>query len=813
MKLNIAIGKSRLDKKWKNTEIEWNDFVKRVSKTHRTVETVDEYASFKRDRQDEIKDVGGFVGGYLAQGRRLVSSVLHRQMMTLDADEATIDFWQKFCLQYNCEALIYSTHKHTNENPRFRLVIPLEREVFQDEYYAIARRIAGDVGIDMFDATGYQPHRLMYWPSTSCDGHFVFEHQKGKFLNPDDVLARYVDWTDVSAWPIGKREKKIADHSIKKQGEPSEKPGLIGAFNRAYTIEEAIEKFLSDVYEKSDIKDRYTYKEGSTASGVIVYDNKFIYSHHSTDPTNGILCNAFDMVRLHKFGIKDSDDEEIPVNKRPSYLAMSEFASKDKTVAVEIGQAKLDKAKEAFEEAGLVIDDEVPDTKKVKDADWLKKMDIDTKGNLHNTLNNIALVLDHDPAFSGNLVYDEFEGLAFFKRALPWRKICENPGLSDNDLANIENHIERIYKITTGSEKLKKGLSIIFEKNKIHSVRDYLSKVKWDGKKRVDTLLIDFMGAEDSEYMRAITRKTLAACVGIKFDNILTLVGEEGQGKSRLFAKLGGQWFSDTFNLHMLQSKEAYEQIQGVWIIEIPELSGLAKAEVERVKGFISATQDRYRGAYARITETRKRQCVFVASTNLRDFLKSQTGNRRFWPVETFINEPKYNVHLLKQEDIDLIWAEAVMIYNQGETLYLEGEVLKQATLIQTEFTEENPLISLFEEYLSMDIPKNWYDLSRWDKIEITQLKENRDDYVKRKQVCAQELWEIAMGEKNKMTIYDLKNIKLAMSKIKDWQRSKDNLRFGKSYPRQRGAYVFSGTDDRLSGTKGGTSGTYEHLL
>lgn len=797
MKFNIAIGKSRTDKKWKNQQIEWDEFKDRVSKTHRTAETIDEYFSFKKDRQDEIKDVGGFVGGYLSGGRRLVSSVLNRQLITMDADSATKDFWEKFCLQYDSEALIYSTHKHTPESPRYRLIIPLDREVFQDEYYAICRRIAGDVGIDIFDHTGYQPHRLMYWPSTSSDGEFIFKHQKGKFLSADSVLGRYVNWQDVSEWPTGKNETKTLDNSIKKQGEPSEKPGLIGAFNRAYGIDEAIELFLSDVYEKSDIKDRYTFKEGSTASGVIVYDNKFSYSHHSTDPASGVLCNSFDLVRLHKFGVKDDEDDfETPVNKRPSYLAMCEFVSKDTLVKKQIGEDKLRKAKNAFEDVD--VDDSSDDV-----TDWIKKMDVDTKGNFSNTLNNISLILDNDPVFKNNLTYDEFEQIAFFKRKLPWRKIDQNASVTENDLANIENYIEKVYKITTGNEKLKKGLFIIFEKNKIHSVRDYLATLKWDGVERVDTLLSDFLGCDQSEYVKAVTRKTLVAAVarvqvpGVKFDNILTLVGDEGQGKSQLFARLGQRWFSDTFNLHMLQTKEAYEQIQGVWLIEIPELTGLAKAEVERVKGFVSATQDRYRPPYARTTETMKRQCVFVATTNLDDFLKSQSGNRRFWPVRTFVNQPKYDVYKLTQDDINQIWAEAVELYNKKESLYLTGKLLSEAIAIQSDHTEENPYVALFDEYLSKKVPENWFKLSRWDKIELMNNYENEDksDWIDRKKTCNQELWEICLNEKNKMSLVDLRTVKQAMNKVPGWKRIKENTRFETSYPRQKGAYITEKTN------------------
>lgn len=785
MEFNIALGQSRNSKKWQNKIIVWEDFVKRISTTHRTAETVSEYATFKKDRQDEIKDIGGFVGGYLANGRRLATSVTARSILTFDADEAETDFWQRFCLQYNCAAALYSTHKHTPENPRFRLIIPLSREVFADEYAAIVRRIAGHIGIDMFDHTGYQPHRLMYWPSTSKDGVFVFEEQKGELLDPDTILNSYKNWKDVSEWPTALREHKILDREAKKQGEPIEKPGLIGAFNRAYTITEAIDKFLNDVYEKTEMDNRYTYKEGSTAAGVIIYNDAFSYSHHGTDPTSNILCNAFDLVRLHKFHLLDIDTD-VPINKRPSYVAMCDFVSNDKLVKQQIGEAKLEIAKEVFKD--VYFDDE--------DTDWMKNMDVDRKSHYLPTINNIALILEFDPVFKNNIAYDEFEQQAVFKRDLPWRKIKHSNIINDNDLANIENYIEKVYKLSCGESKMKKGMLVVLEKFRFHPIRDYLNSCVWDGTPRVERLLIDYLGCSDNLYTRTVTKKSLVACVarvfvpGIKFDNVLTLVGEEGQGKSWIWDKLGGKWFSDTFNMHMLQSKEAYEQIQGVWLIEIGELAGMAKAEVERVKGFLAARQDRYRSPYLRTTEKRLRQCVYFASTNTFQFLKSQNGNRRFWPVPTYENTPLKVVYDLTQEEVNLIWAEALHLFKQGEKLYLNEEVKQMAIEMQEAYTEENPWVHIFQEYLSTKIPANWYDMSRWDKIEFLNDYKPANDLTERSKICAQELWEIALHKKEQMEIMDLKKIKQTMEKIKGWVRENENIRFGKSYPRQKGAFV-----------------------
>ena len=179
---NLATGRSRKEKKWKNQEISWQELVKNLSETHSTYETCVEYRAMNKDKQDAIKDIGGFVGGALKDGRRLNGNVISRSMLTLDLDFADKDFWDDLIMLNDFACCVYSTHKHTAEKPRLRLIIPLSRDVSAEEYEAIARRVAGDIGIDQFDDTTFQPARLMYWPSTSQDGVYQFEHQEGEWL-------------------------------------------------------------------------------------------------------------------------------------------------------------------------------------------------------------------------------------------------------------------------------------------------------------------------------------------------------------------------------------------------------------------------------------------------------------------------------------------------------------------------------------------------------------------------------------------------------------------------------------------------------
>ncbi|EOS73108.1 hypothetical protein C819_03832 [Lachnospiraceae bacterium 10-1] len=192
MKLYISTGNSRMEKRWNNVEMELDEFIERISHTIRTAETVEQYGKMTKAKQDAIKDVGGYVGGKLKGGRRKKDCVEFRSALTLDMDHALQDIPEQVEMFFDFRCLIYSTHKHTAENPRLRLIIPLSRNVSPDEYVAIARKVAEDIGIEMFDDTTYEPSRLMYWPSTSADGEFIFRDIEGEPLDPDEVLSRYM---------------------------------------------------------------------------------------------------------------------------------------------------------------------------------------------------------------------------------------------------------------------------------------------------------------------------------------------------------------------------------------------------------------------------------------------------------------------------------------------------------------------------------------------------------------------------------------------------------------------------------------------
>ena len=775
--LDIALGNSRKTKTWKNRPMQWSELLERMSKTVRTAETVAEYKAMTRDQQSERKDQGGFVGGYCNEGSR--SNIRFRSVLCLDADFADNELWSDWCMFYGNAGAVYSTHKHTPEKPRLRLVVPLARNVDPEEYQAIGRRVADTLGIDKFDDTSYQPQRVMYWPSTSSDGQFVFEYLDAPMLDPDEILGTYHNWRDVSSWPMSSRVAQIVKTSATKQKDPLEKGGIVGAFCRAYyPIQTAIEQFIP-TYVPSDDPGRYTYTEGSTAAGVIIYDDKFTYSHHATDPASGVLCNAWELVRLHCFVELDANvDPDTPMASRPSYKAMARLASEDKKVSAQIIADRMEEAAVDFAEPI-----------EANGTDWREKLKVTEKGALAQTIENAVIILRHDPNLKDCLAYNEMDHNIVSLKNLPWREIRGASQWVDTDDAALRFYMERLYGMT-GKDRIFDAVNVVAQERSFHPVRDYLSGCEWDGVPRVDTILIDYLGAEDNAYTRAVTRKTLAAAVariykpGCKFDYMLTLRGRQGLGKSALIAKLGGPWFSDTFTT--MQGKDAYEQVQGVWIMEVGELAGMRKAEAETIKLYISKQVDRFRPAYGRRLQEFPRQCVFIGTTNETQFLRDTTGNRRFWVVDT-PNDPTHDMwDELTSETVKQIWAEAVEIYKAGEKLYLPKSLEKVAREVQESYEEENPRAGIVADYLEKLLPTNWGEMDSYTRREWLE-SGSEQGFVKRKTVCTLEIWVEAFGgNPDRIDRYGAKEIRDIMAGLPEWKHQGNKLITAHPYGRQR---------------------------
>lgn len=751
--LTIATAKTAKAREWRSNEVIWSAIVKRLEEPTRINATTREYHAAPKSEQGRLKDVGGFLKGPATGGRRRSGCVQRLYLLALDLDYPKPGLVDTLRALYDFGWVVHSTCSHREDRPRLRLIAPLARAVSGDEWQAVARRLAGDLGIEQFDPTTFELERLNYWPAAPRDADYVFELCDAPWLDPDELLARYDDWRDPYQWPRHEREESARAKAAEKAEDPAAKRGIVGAFCRTYSIEDAIATFLPDVYEPfGDDGSRYTYRGGSTAGGLVVYDGgKFAYSHHGTDPVGGRLVNAFDLVRIHRFGELDEKAAEgTPVVKLPSYLAMLEVARADEEVRRAIGRERLEQASEDFADAVEVPND--------ADTDWMAKLEIDDKGAVRATRHNVLLILEHDPLLRGRVRLNEFASRITVHGDLPWKpkRERERDQWHDHDDAGLRHYLERTYQIEAPT-KVHDALVVHAERHTYHPVRDYLRSLEWDGVPRVETLLVDYLGAEDSDYTRAVTRKALVSAVarvmepGCKADHMLVLVGPQGVGKSYLLHRLGGPWFSDS--LVTVQGREAFEALQGAWIVEMGELAATRKAEAEAIKHFLTKQVDIYRAAYGRHTVAYARQCVFFGTTNDYEFLRDRTGNRRFWPVEVGTRAPVRDLwDDLSEDEVGQLWAEAVALYDEGESLHLPRELADIAREVQAEYTEESELAGVVRAYLDRPLPRDWAERDiAARRAYLAGSDDFRDeagaeDLVARESVSVVEVWVEALG-------------------------------------------------------------------
>ena len=791
-KITITVGATRKATIWKPETLLLSEFWARLGNVHRSTETLSEYRDLPKAKQDELKDVGGFVAGTFKREKRRACDVTGRDIITLDLDNIPAGQTDSILLRLDSLGvgyLVYSTRKHAPETPRLRVLLPSSRTVTADEYEPIARKCGEIIGLDYCDKTTFEASRMMYFPSCCSDSQYVYRYADKPFADADGLLAMYADWRDVTQW-AGLTAQSIPRG--KTQKDPTEKAGAVGAFCRVYDIPGVIAAYLPDRYLDAG-EGRYTYAGGSTTGGAVLYEGgKFLFSHHATDPASGKLCNAFDLVRLHLFGnLDDEAKPDTPTNKLPSFVQMCQLAVQDENVARLMNQERYAQAVEMFagESSSGLSDSEAS-------VDWMSQMKISPEtGKPLKTVENVLLILENDPQLKGIVVFDEFSNRLYVTGRLPWDSSGRRRDWKDADDAGLRCYMEKVYGIT-GKERITDGFLLYCEMHKVNLVQQFLTALPaWDGTARLDRLFIDYLGAADNAYIRAVARKSLCAAVaramqpGVKYDTMPILVGAQGIGKSTLLRLLGADWFNDSLNT--FEGKEACEMIQGSWLIELQELNGLNKSEENAVKQFLSKTDDIYREPYGRRTGRYPRRCVFFGTTNDDEFLRDKTGARRFLPVDCMIQKPTKSVFRDLPNEVSQIWAEALVCWRLGEALYLESaEVAAMAKTAQEEHALHSAKEGIIREFLEKEIPDNW------DKLDLATRKHFWDgtfkpvdcEYRKRDRVCAVEIWCEALGGDMKyFRRQDAVEINGILSHLDGWERCKSNVRFGGAYGAQKG--------------------------
>ncbi len=791
--ITISVGASRKATKWQPQTLKISELYERLRTPARSTEPLTEYLSYKKPQQDELKDVGGFVAGALTGARRKGNAVAGRDVVVLDFDNVPAggtDTVLRALDGLGCNYCVYSTRKHHAAAPRLRVLVPLDHTVTADEYEPCARRMATYIGIQYADPTTFEANRLMFWPSCSADSEYIYSYADKPIVSADGLLATYTDWHNMAEWPQVPGTAASPQKLAAKQGDPLTKTGVVGAFCRVFDIYQAMDKFLPGIYDTVDnMPDRYTYTGGSTTGGAVIYDSgKFLFSHHATDPCGGKLVNAFDLVRLHKFD--DLDDSsyikpDTPVNRLPSYEAMQELAVADSEVRRLMAKEKQDEILSAF--GGVLSETEDAD-----ESEWMHLLSLHSKTGLPlSTIDNVWLILEHDPYIKGKFALNKFAGRGEVLGQLPWCKDGNRRLWEDNDNQGLYWYLEKAYHISSNG-KTDGALSLHSNAHSFNDVTAYLEGLSWDVTPRLDSLFIDYLGADDTPLVRAVTRKAFVAavaramCPGAKFDNMTILSGPQGIGKSTLIYKMSRGWFNDS--IRTFEGKDASELLQGVWLVEIAELQAFRNSDISRIKQFVSQQADRFRAAYGRHVKEMPRCCVFFGTTNSGEYLRDRTGNRRFWPVDVGVKPNSKSVFRDLDSEVDQLWAEAVAYWRIGEPLFLSGALEADARISQEDHRETSVREGLIQEFINQQVPEGW---SQWKpdqrKIFWNGGMVGKETLTERKRVCALEVWCEALGGDPKgMKYLEAQEINDTIAGMPGWTKATKTIWCG-PYGAQKG--------------------------
>lgn len=520
------------------------------------------------------------------------------------------------------------------------------------------------------------------------------------------------------------------------------------------------------------------------------------------------LIKAAGVARLERAHETDGDEPESPSSN-----------ATDDDIDDLLGDGPSPKKPDGAEDALIA-----PGALLAPDPNWRSRLQYteDGKG-IRPTLHNVELIVRNDPRIRGvpafNLLTQEI-----VQRGTPGTFRLRKPGPKpvkqlagpiwavrdpvNGDLWSDErdNAIRAVieapsrqggYSLKVTDRDLKAAIDLVAREQAFHPIRDYLSGLVWDGVPRLDTVFIRYLGCEDTPYSRAVSRLTLLGGVvrafepGHKFDFVPILEGLQGKRKSSFIEILARHWFAELQgDFH--DRKSMVEKMQGSWILEIPELSGFGKSEVQEIKAFVSARKDKVRLSYERRAREFDRQCIFIGSTNDREYLRDQTGGRRFWPVECSVDEIDTTAF---EREVDQLWAEAKAAYDEMRAvqpratlpLYLSDEAAKKEALA----LQEERRVETAEDNLAGVIGA-WLDGPLADDLGFEDADDLLGGPTRRDETCLMEIWcEMLHRDRSQLDQRASQWLGRAMKQVEGWHNAGQGRT--KKYGKQR-IYRRSGT-------------------
>jgi len=589
--IRVSLGKPGNLGKSQNVVISWHQlFQKYLKKPSQTRERHAQYQKASIKEKNRLKGIGGwFLGAHVEDGKRKAENVHSRDIITLDLDNLSVEEYESIVKHKNhwvnqFEMMVHTTRSHTPEEPRLRLIFLVDGEVEVEQYEALTRIMAHHVDdrMETVDPVSFRIAQMMYLPTISADQEYKAGKNPGRLVDPIEILESWPhDWRNMSLLPRAEREEAARERQMKAEN-PLEKQGVIGAFCNAYSIEDVISEFLSDAYGDPDPNStdlRYTYLGGHSQYGAVVYGEGgglFMYSWHGTDPACEQLCNAWDLVRLHKFGMKDEDVEAgTYVESLPSQKEMKKWASKlpqvnaqlaaqridleahfddlddlgVDEVAVEVDESEPDEFEsEKDEETRALLGLEPLDKRKLglpdypgqskaipRDKNWTQKLEATLQGEIKPTVANLVKILIHDPRTRGLMAVNKFTGEIVVTRTFRCQmKEIKTVKLVDNVNGDLwsDYHDAAIkallsspngqgnygYGMSVPQQTLSEAVRLAAEQFSFHPVIEHLVNLpEWDGETRLERMWIDYMNTPDTAYYRETAKLTILGAIGRLF--------------------------------------------------------------------------------------------------------------------------------------------------------------------------------------------------------------------------------------------------------------------------------------------------------
>ena len=656
------------------------------------------------DSPADVRQAGSYVLGTLATPRRSSTSVTHRQVLTLDADDGDptsgIDVLSDLAGIGVGAAAAHTTWSHTPSSPRWRVLVPLSRPVDASLYGALVRGLLRMLGLEMFDLSCAEHARLMYRPARPPERaeHYRTRVWDGPALDPADWLTTWAQPEDFA--PAGGRPAGAP----RQRQDPMTLPGAVGAFNRLATDWDDLIAEYDLPYDRHGERWAYRHAHVGSAPGVVEIAPGLLWSSHESDPAHGKARSAWDLVRVHRHGAADvRSPPGTDISRLPSHLAMLREHGSRREVVAEMA---------AQDFAGIVEglsrgddDENAPSA-----LPSLGLLDVDPRsGRTRASTRTWDALRDDDPTLAA-LRQDEMTGDVVWRTPPPWRRGGTAAYAPTDDRA-LADHLDRLYGVAWPTAELRERVRALAAARPHHPVRAYLDSLVWDGRARLGTcpMVSDPSPAEAAALRLALVGAVARAFApGTAVDHVLVLVGDEGVGKTKWCQALARGW---SVEIERPSSVEDTRRAQTAWIALADEIAGRMTGgpAADRVKSWLTATADTIRRPYDPAPETRRRSFVVWATTNDRRFLARAQGERRFLTVQTDQHGWRVRPEEFESEWVDQLWAEAVAAWHEGERPFLTESENAEQRASRERYVTVDPDIGVIEQWLETPAPEGVY--------------------------------------------------------------------------------------------------------